>query len=922
MPQLPSGTVTFLFTDIEGSTRRWEEQPDAMQVALARHDEILDDAISNCGGVVFSRMGDGMAGAFASPGAALAAAVDAQLALAAHSWGATGQLRVRMGIHTGDGVLVDGQYLNQPLNRCARLMAVGHGGQVLVSSVAAELVGDHLPEGCELVDLGERHLRDLARPMRVFQLVVPGLGCEFPPLRSLDAIPTNLPAELTSFVGRAADLVEVANAVRKCRFVTITGVGGVGKTRLALQIAADLAVEYPDGAWLCELASAQDGDALLEVVAVALGVAPRAGLTRAESIIEQLRRKSLVVIIDNCEHLLDESADLIDRLLGQCAGVRVLATSREGLGIRGEQLWPLRSFVVPNDEVPLEVLRQCDAVTLFTDRAVAADPRFLVDERNGRAVAEICRRLDGIPLAIELAAAHVAAMSPRDIAELLDERFRLLTGGRRRAVERHQTLRSAVEWSYSLLSESERDVFDRLGLFVGSFDAAAVQAVVAGAAVDRFAVLDALEELVAKSMLSADRADDGTTRYQLLETLRHFALDKLEAYADIDELRRLHARHYAQLAATLGPQLRSDQEVSARCRTLLELDNVRSAIGWALERDDPSDQLLAVQTIAYFGTVVSTMRSTAFGDWAERAAPVALSAPAGLRFSALGAAAFAATTRGDTDAARALTDAAFSHGVPDDAPEYSMAFIGRCVAQSGDDMMEASHGLADNIARVAELGDGYGAVAMRSVLGIFAWLGGDQDRGRHEAATAVAEARQLGNPTTLSVALYGDAIVRWQDDPRGALLAIEECLSVIASGASDVIHADVLELRARIESSLGDLRQALETMRAGLAESIAVSNRPSVLSSQWYLAEILGLAKQQLEVAATLSGFTERGPLASSFPAVAGAEAALHDRAITALRNALGEEKYEAAANHGARMTYDDAVAYTVAELDQILGDG
>jgi predicted ATPase len=903
--------VTFLFTDIEGSTRRWEDDADAMAKALARHDSIVRAAIDAHDGTVFATGGDGFAVAFARAADALECAADAQRALQAEDF-----VAVRIGLHTGEAVERDGDYFGPTVNRAARLMAIAHGGQTLVSGATASIV-----TGFELADLGEHRLRDLSRPERVFQLRADGLRAEFPALRSLDTIPTNLPVELTSFVGRVTELAEVAKAMRERRLVTITGVGGVGKTRLALQIAAELAVEHPDGAWLCELAGAQDGEALLEIVAVALGVAPRAGLSRAESIIEQLRTKQLVLVLDNCEHLVDESAELAERILRDCAGVRLLATSREGLGIPGEQLWPLRSLPAPAAGASTDELLHADAVTLFSDRALSADPHFTIDDRTAPAVAEICRRLDGIPLAIELAAARTAAISPPEIAALLDERFRLLTGGRRRAVERHQTLRAAVDWSYSLLEPAERTVFERLGLFVGSFDESAARGVVADTELDRFAVLDALEELVAKSMLTTEYVEDGT-RYQLLETLRQFALDRLEASSDVDQLRRRHAVHYADLAAALGPQLRNEREVAARRRVFLELDNVRSAIGWALERAERADQLLAVRMIAYFATLVSTARSTAFGDWAERAATAAEHAPDEIRFTALGAAAFAATTRGDIATAAALSEVAFARGVPDDAPEYSMTFISRAIVLMGTDSTAASDMIAAHVDRVAELGDPYGAVTMRAVIGMFSFLGGDVARGQREAARAAQGARALGNPTALTVALMGDAMVRWQDDPRTALVELEECLALVAAGASDVVYADALELRARVESGLGDVRGALETMRAGLAESISVGNRPSVLSSQWYLAEILGLARRDLEVAATLHGFTARGPLSSSFPAIGGNEAQIHDRAVAAAREELGPQRFDELTELGARMSYEAAVEYTTAALDELLTEG
>ncbi|HXY94961.1 MAG TPA: adenylate/guanylate cyclase domain-containing protein, partial [Acidimicrobiia bacterium] len=466
MPELPTGTVTFLFTDLEGSTRLWQEHPEAMKPALARHDEILRDAIAACGGHVVKMTGDGAHAAFANASHAIDAARAAQSGLAAEEWGVTGPLRVRMGIHTGPAEVRDGDYYGTAVNKAARLMSVAHGGQIVVSLVTEELVRDDLEDGTSLLDLGEHRLRDLGRRERVFQLDHPDLTRDFPRLRSLDAFRTNLPLQTTSFVGREAELAELADALRSARLVTVTGVGGVGKTRVAIQAAAELLPAFPDGAWLCELAAASETDAMYQVVAATLGVQPRAGATLLSAVLDYLRAKELLLVLDNCEHLLDAAAALAEGLLRECPSVRVLATSREGLAVAGEQVWPLRSLAVDQ------------AAELFGERAQSVAPGTAVDARDV-AVTEICKRLDCIPLAIELAAARVVALGPVDIAARLDERFRLLTGGRRTAVERHQTLRATVDWSFSMLEVREQTVFTRLGVFSGSFDVAAAEAVTA-----------------------------------------------------------------------------------------------------------------------------------------------------------------------------------------------------------------------------------------------------------------------------------------------------------------------------------------------------------------------------------------------------------------------------------------------------------
>jgi len=554
MDKLPQGTVTFLFTDLEGSTRLWEEHPQEMRDALARHNTIVRAAVESHGGGVFSTMGDGMAAVFASARDAVRAVLAAQAGLAAEEWGeVTGPLAARMGLLTDEGVLGGEHYLNQPLNRCARLMAAAHGGQALVSGATELLVRDDLPEGCGLVDLGDHRLRDLARPVRVFQLTAPGLRRQFPPLRSLDAFAGNLPVQLSSFVGRAGELAELATAMKRSSLVTVVGVGGVGKTRLTLHAAAQMLPSFRDGAWLCELHAADNGETMAQAVLAALRVRPRPGISLADSIVEFLRTRSVLLVLDNCEHLLTAAAALAVDVLRSCRGVRILATSRQPLGVGGEQVFGLRPLSLPPPAASMATVGASDAVSLFVQRASAARRDFSLSPANVAAVGEICRRLDGIPLAIELAAPRVAALRPAEIAGLLDDRFRLLTGGRNDVADRHQTLQATVEWSYALLSEAERHVFDCLGVFPGSFDAAAAVRVTGAGGLQRWDILDALTALVGKSMVVEEEGPDQTSRYRLLETMRAFARQHLAAARELDRLQRRHAEHYAAFAEQAGP---------------------------------------------------------------------------------------------------------------------------------------------------------------------------------------------------------------------------------------------------------------------------------------------------------------------------------------------------------------------------------
>ena len=501
MVELPSGTVTFLFTDLEGSTRLWEEHPEKMTAALARHDAILRAAIASHHGHVVKTTGDGFHGVFARPDDALRASVEAQRALASEAADGGGQLLVRMGLHTGAGEERDGDYYGTAVNRAARVMAVAHGGQVLVTRAVQELVSDELGDSVELVGLGEHRLRDLAQPIEVFQVVALGLAREFPALQSLDALPGNLPVQHSSFVGREREVAELAALVREARIVTLTGVGGVGKTRLACQVAAEVSPEFRGGAWLVELARVRDPRVVVDGVAAVFGVTPRPGVDLLDTLAGYLRPKELLLVLDNCEHLLGAVVDVVRALEERCPGLVVLATSREGLGIAGERIVAVQSLGLPGSG-DREAVLSSDAARLLVERAVAVQSDFAVTDANSAAVAEVVRRLDGIPLALELAAARIPVLSPAQLAQRLDQRFRVLAGGERGAIERHATLRAAIDWSYDLLATDEQRLLGRLSVFAGGCSLEAAEAVCSGAGIDEVQVLDLLSALVARSSWS------------------------------------------------------------------------------------------------------------------------------------------------------------------------------------------------------------------------------------------------------------------------------------------------------------------------------------------------------------------------------------------------------------------------------------
>jgi predicted ATPase/class 3 adenylate cyclase/DNA-binding CsgD family transcriptional regulator len=566
---LPTGTVTLLLADVEGSTRLWETEPESMAEAVARLDDLLCETVAGHGGVrpIEQGEGDSFVISFPRASSAVACALDLQRAPLA-------PIRLRIGLHTGEAQLRDeGNYMGPAVNRAARLRDLAHGGQTVMSGATHDLVVDRLPEDAWLADLGRHRLRDLARPEQVVQLCHPDLPAEFPPLRSLDSFAHNLPVQLTSFIGREAEMTEVRRLLGDNRLVTLIGTGGAGKTRLALQVAAETLSEFPGGVWQVDLAPVSDPTVVPIAVARALGLGDAEQRSTTEMVIRFIEDRQALIVLDNCEHLLDACAVLVEALLRGCPVLTILATSREPISIDGEVMWRVPSLSLAGD-----------AIELFTDRARRARPNFVVDGGTAGTVAEICQRLDGLPLAIELAAARLRALSPAEILAGLHDRFRLLAGGARTAVRRQQTLRASVDWSHDLLTDPERTLLRRLAAFAGGFDLDAAQAVGGGEGLQSHQVLDQLALLVDKSLVSTEESA-GTTRYRLLETVRQYALEKLAESGEADTVRTRHRDHYLVVATGLKPAGR--EEIEGRLdRVQSDIDNLRAAFQWSLETSD------------------------------------------------------------------------------------------------------------------------------------------------------------------------------------------------------------------------------------------------------------------------------------------------------------------------------------------------
>lgn len=630
--RLPVGTVTFLLTDIEGSTLHWQNEPDLIATSVSRHYEILDAAVAAHGGVRPEEQGEGdsIVAAFPRASDAVAAALLAQKHLQSEEW-QTAPLRVRMAIHTGEAQMRDeSNYVGLPIIRTARLRSLAAGGQVLVSSASRDLALDQLDPSITLRDMGEHRLKDLSRRERVYQLVHEGIISEFPPLRSLDSTPNNLPVRLSSFIGRHHELAGLADMLSDRRLVTMVGSGGAGKTRLALQAAADAVDRYPDGVWWVELAPMTEPSSVTLAVAEVVGARLGEAEEDSEMIARRLGDDRALIVMDNCEHVLEAASMVVDALVAQCPNLSLIATSRMPLEVPGELVWrvPSMALPVPGTRPALRELATLDSVRLFTDRAREVRPAFALTDANAAAIAEICHRLDGIPLAIELAAARTKTMLPEQILAGLSDALRLLTGGPRRVLARHQTLDASIEWSVQLLSDVERTLLVRLSVFSGSFDLPSAEAVCSGGGVPEVAVLDALERLVDSSLVLADNGD-GVVRFTMLETVRQFGARRLAASHDSEHWREHHAAHFERFAHEVAPACETSQQDDAIDAMAADYDNVRASLQWLLH-NRRGDRLGAmVLSCGSFWDVSGVRADAAF--WCARALRAIDDEPSSLR---------------------------------------------------------------------------------------------------------------------------------------------------------------------------------------------------------------------------------------------------------------------------------------------------
>ncbi len=858
---LPAGTVTFLLTDVEGSTRLWEAAPEEMSAAVARHYELLDAAVALHGGVrpVEQGEGDSVVAAFARAGDALAAGLDAQRALLAEPWPQGAPLRVRMALHTGDARLRDeGNYFGTAVNRCARLRGIAHGGQVLLSRATHDLVQDALPDDAELVDLGAHRLRDLGRPEQVFALVHPDVPPIRAPLRSLDTLPNNLPVEPSSFVGRDRELAQIAEALRTARALTLTGAGGCGKTRLALQAAADTLDRFSGGAWWVALAPLADAALLADAVATAVGVRPLPGQTAADAVVAHLAARRALLVLDNCEHLLAACAELTDALLRGCPDVTVLATSREPLGLPGETSWRVPSLSLPRAPAgeTIQSLAQSDAVRLFVERAVQVRPNFAVTNETAPAVAQICHDLDGIPLAIELAAARVRMLAPEQIAAGLADRFRLLTGGARTALPRQQTLRASVDWSHELLDDAERILFRRLGVFAGGFTLDACEEVCADDDLDRYAVLDLLTSLVDKSLVLVEEHGP-FTRYRLLETVRHYALDRLLEAGETGALRDRHRDAFVALAERVEPDLLTEREPETLALLDAESANVHAAIEWAAQ-SDPDLGLRLCSALALWWRLRGLFLA---GDAAvKRALDAAPEGTSVLRARALWGRAYINVWAGNTEVVEECTRDALAIGEAlDDEWVQGRALhpLSIVLVLSDPGGAERIGTRSRDLARAA--GDDFVVADTSQTIGYAHWMRDDYEASRREQAAAYEAAQRLGNREIIAFYWFAEATTPWGSaDFERRRQQLERGLAA-TSEIGDVASAGFGEgFMAHLETLTGDPSAALERLERCHARLLAAGSAMPLSSVETWMAVAQTALGRLDEARATFVDLVER----------------------------------------------------------------
>jgi predicted ATPase/class 3 adenylate cyclase len=918
MAVLPTGTVTFLFTDIEGSTKLWEKSPRGMQVALARHDGLLWEAIEEHGGFVFKTVGDAFCAVFPTALGALESALAAQRTLLSEAWGdEIGALSARMALHTGAAHERDGDYFGPPVNRVARLLSAGHGGQVLLSSSTQELVRDHLPPQTHLRDLGERRLKDLSRPERIFQLTAPDLPSEFPPLRTLETHTNNLPLQATPLIGREREVEAVCGLLRspETRLLTLLGPGGTGKTRVGLQVAAELVDDFEDGVFFVPIAAITDPTLVAPTIARVLGLS-EGGAQPPEELLEgYLRDRQTLLLLDNLEQVL-ESASVVDRLLSTAANLKILATSRIPLGLYGEYEFPVPPLSLPDPESlpPLEHLPEYEAVRLFVERARAVKPDFSLTEENAPAVVEICARLDGLPLAIELAAARIKLLPPQVLLDRLGNRLKILTGGARNLPERQRTLRNAIEWSYGLLDEGEKMLFGRLGVFSSGATLEAMEAVCDAEGDLPTDAFEGASSLLDKSLLRQEEGAGGEPRFVMLETIHEFANVMLEDSGEAEAVRRARAEYFLALAEEAEPMLWGAEDATWLDRLDREHDNMRAVLSWAIEHEEATLALRVGGALrwfwymeGYYGEGRRWLEAALDKDWGAAAADARARALEGVGWLAAG--------QGDLDRAEAAAKEGLKlsteAGLGDVVAADLQNVLGEAVARQRGDYERAAELLTEGVALHRKAGD---------IRGV-AWSLGNlanvsSDRGNYEQAKELYEeglalSRRLGGAELLGaylISLGYESLL--EGEPERAIALNEEAAELFRKRGR----------RGGLHQALGNLGWA--TLLRGDYERAETLHKQSLRVSQDLGDKLVASESVEgLACTAGAQGEAERSAIlfgaAEGLREAEGYQQAPRDRSLrepylAAAHVEVGEAAWSAAWEKGRSMQFEDAVVYAL----------
>ncbi len=865
--------LTFLFTDIEGSTRRWETDADGMRAALSAHDDVMRETVWAHHGKLFKHTGDGVCAVFDSPRSAVEAAVAAQRAL---------ELPVRMGLATGEAERRGDDYFGAVLNRAARVMAAGHGGQILMDATTAGLIAD-----VDMIDLGARRLRDISKPVSVFQVCAEGLPGDFPPLRTLDSATGNLRTPTTSFLGRDTELAELQQEMKAHRLVTLTGPGGVGKTRLALEVASQSAYAFPDGVWVVELAPIGDPAAVPEAVAAVLGVSQQPGMELADSVASTQEGRHRLFVFDNCEHVLDAAADMIERILHRSSTVSILVTSREGLRLNDERIWPVPSLDI-----------ESSATQLFAERALAAGAA-LASTDDSAAVSEICRRLDGIPLAIELAASRMQSMSVTELQGRLHERFRLLTGARR-GLERHQTLRHAVQWSYDLLAPQEKALLSQISVFAGSFDLAGACAV--SGSDDEFATLDVLDALVRKSLLFADRSA-GHTRFSMLETIRQFAEEQLVSTGEAGDARDAHAKYYAGREADVLALWNGVRQREAYEWLVRELPNLRSAFRWSVECGD----LDTSATIAFFAGLLGLgYELWEPVGWAGELIEPAQSAnhPRLAQLCTIAAQCYAVGRLDDALRYAAMGEAALERGGYAAIPLGFEASLGTVHHLTGE-----PHKTAEMIRNTIARNPGPPHILLQSLLAWALINGGGTDEVMAIVEGLPAAAEGTDNPQYKVLALTSYSWAHCNIDPVAAYDTCRRAMAIARESGNRYVGTTTYLLLSRLAVSHGEPIEAIDLL-VDATSSYHESGGYLLVTGPLSLIAVVLDRFDRHEQAALIMGFADRPNTRVTFPEI--------DSSVAHLREVLGDNAYESLTRKGSAMTVAAVVTYALDQIGQL----